>query len=744
MLNVASIDFETYSEAGFVATEDGWEALAGAAQGKKGLPVVGASVYTEHPSFEVLTLSYDLGDGQIKRWQPPAIPPLDLFLHIRNGGLVSGWNSGGFETKVWKRLGWPEIPPSQWRDSMAASRAFGLPGGLDKAATVLGCAQQKDKEGKRLLDKFSVPRNQTKKDSRRRIRPIDDPEEAEKLYAYCDQDIRAEQDVARHIPPLSEGELAVWQCDRKINDRGVQVDVEGVENCAHIINQAHAKYNRELVAITKGTVQRASELQKMIGWLGAQGIHTDSLDEQNIERLLGEVDCTTPAFRVLQLRAAIGSASVKKAFAMRNRTSANGRLHDLFNYHAARTGRVTGDGPQPTNLPNSAGVYVMACDSCEKQYGEHLTHCPWCHARIELASRCEWSIESAELALQTIATRSLEYVEYVWGDAMLAVSGCLRGLYIAADGHTLICSDYSSIEAVVIAELAGEQWRKDVFNSHGKIYEMSAAKISGIPFEDFMVHAGYTAEQLRHPEWWTLKPFNKGSHHPLRKTVGKVAELALGYQGWVGSMKAFGADEFMTEQQMKDAILQWRAASPAIVELWGGQERNWKSGFYGVEGAAVMAIRYPGVPYEVRGMTIQVRGNVMFIKLVSGRELAYHRPMLRPSEKRTGTVSISYEGWNSNPKNGAMGWQRMDTWGGRLVENIVQATARDIQWYGILALEAANYPIVLHVYDEDVAEVPIGFGSIEEFERIMSVMPSWATGWPIKAKGGWMGRRYRK
>jgi len=368
----------------------------------------------------------------------------------------------------------------------------------------------------------------------------------------------------------------------------------------------------------------------------------------------------------------------------------------------------------------------MECESCGRHYGTHRKDCPWCGASAELAHKIEWGIESAEFALESIATQSLVFVEYVWGDAMLAVSGSLRALFIAAPGHDLICSDYSAIEAVVIAELAGEQWRKDVFNTHGKIYEMSASMVTGIPLDDILKFKEET-----------------GKHHPTRKQ-GKVMELACAYGGFVGSMQAFGADEFMSEQEMKDAVLSWRKASPAIVEMWGGQQRNWKTEYYGVEGMAILAISNPGAVFEYRGLKFQRRGDVFYIRLLSGREMAYHRPLLRPSERRQGTYSISYEGWNSNPKNGPMGWIRMDTYGPRLVENVVQATARDLQWHGILALEAAGYPVVLHVYDEDAAEVPEGWGSVEEFETIMSTMPDWAAGWPVRAKGGWRGKRYRK
>lgn len=744
------IDFETYSEAGFVwdAATQKWSPPKGAM--KKGLPVVGSAAYVLHPTFEVLTMSYDMGHG-VQRWKLGQPAPVPLLHAVASGRPVSGWNSGGFEWKVWNwhlapRLGWPTLLLTQLRDTMACSRAHALPGSLDKAGEVLGTAQQKDKDGKRLLDKFSIPRNPTKTDPRTRITPQDDPADAENLYAYCDQDVRTEAEIAARIPELSELELAVWMTDRRINDRGVQIDLAGVESCIVLIEQAHEQYNAELCALTGGAVSKASELQKLIAWCGGRDVHTSSLDEENLDGLL-KTELPPDVRRALEIRALVGSASVKKVFAMRNMATLAERLHDLFLYHAARTGRVTGSGPQPTNLPNSAGVYVAQCESCGKHYGLHRD-CPHCGASSQLSHVVEWCAEAVEDALLTISTCSLGYVEHVWGDAMQAVSGCLRGLFVAAPRHDLLCSDYSAIEAVVVAELAGEEWRREVFRTHGKIYEQSAARISGVPFEDFMKHAGYTDEQLAQPQWWRDGPACKGSHHPLRKTIGKVAELALGYQGWIGSMLAFGADEFMTEAEMKDAILAWREASPAIVELWGGQERNWQPELYGIEGAFVYACLNPGTEAWVRGMRLQRResatGDAVYIRLLSGRELTYHRPVLSPSSRRPGTYSISYEGNNTNPKNGPVGWIRMETWGGRLVENIVQATARDIQWYGIMALEAAGYPIVLHVYDEDVAEVPEGFGSIEEFERIMSTMPAWAAGWPIKANGGWRGKRYRK
>jgi DNA polymerase len=746
------LDFETYSEAGFVwdAAAQKWKCPPGAS--KKGLGVVGTINYVQHPTFRVLTMSYTVdGEPDVWRWDENKPQPVALFQLIKEGHKVSGWNSAGFEFRVWNlylvpKFGFPPLTIHQLVDSMAASRAYSFPGSLAGAAAVAGTANQKDTEGKRLLDKFSIPRNPTKTNPALRNEMLASDSDTELLREYCDQDVRTERELAAIIPPLIPMEREIWEIDRIINDRGVYIDLPAVGCMTEILEQAYSQYNEELVALTGGEVSRASELQKLIGWLECEGVKTASLDEEHLDDLLARDDLPPNVRRALEIRSLIGSASVKKVYAMANVVAQDNRLHDLFVYYGARTGRVTGGGPQPTNLPNAASVRVMHCDSCDGYFGTSLSHCPFCRADVSMcASKEEWSHEAMEYALNTFKLASLEFAEYIWGDAVPIISASLRGLFKAAPDHDLICSDYSSIEAVVIAALAGEQWRMDVFRTHGKIYEQSAASVTGVPFNEFMTHAGYSPEQLQHPTWWNLKPLVKGSHHPLRKKVGKIMELACGYQGWVVSMKAFGAEEFMTEPEMKDAILAWRKASPAIVEFWGGQERNWQPELYGTEGCFIWAFQNPNrVARLSSGLEFRSDGQRVFIKLLSGRELTYHNVRLTPSARRPGTLTISYEGNNTNPKNGKVGWIRMETWGGRLVENIVQATARDIQWYGIVNLEKAGYPIVLHVYDEDVAEVPKGWGSVEEFEALMSTMPPWAADWPIKAKGGWRKERYGK
>lgn len=763
------MDFETYSEAGIVWDEvrQKWVQPHGASGNSKGLGLVSAAVYAEHPSTEVLSFYYDLKDGEGPRfWRPGMPPPQPLFDYIAGGGLIEAWNVS-FERWIWEkvcvpRYGWPAIPHAQYRCAMAKARASALPGALGKAGQVLQLQVQKDADGKRLLDKFSVPRNPTKKDARRRITPADDHADWEgmpqhlrtpisdalKLYDYNRIDIVSEAEASSRVPDLVGEELEYWLCDQAINYRGVKIDVDGVRNCIAIIEEAHKKYNGELYQITGGEVAAASELAKLSRWFAKYGYNFPSLDEDSVDEALKRPDLPPWARRVLEIRKAVGSAAVKKVFAMNLRATAAGRLHDMFNYHGARTGRATGEGAQPTNMPNS-GPEVYHCGACQRTAGTHLAHCPWCGVPHPPGKKAiEWNAQAAIDALEVIAGRSLALVEYFYKNALAVVSGCLRGLFVASPGHDLICSDYSSIEAVVLAEIAGEEWRREVFRTHGKIYEAGAAAITGIPFADFMKAAGYTDQELAAPDWYKRKPAKPtGQHHPMRKKIGKVSELASGYQGWIGSWKAFGADEFLTEQEIKDGILAWRAASPAIVEFWGGQERRTHIGrmpeMYGVEGMFVSAVLNPGRTYTFRGFEFTMRDDALYLKLLSGRYLTYHRPRLRPNLERGG-LSISYEGWNTNPKNGAPGWIRMDTWGGRLTENIVQAVARDIQRHGIVNLMRIGYHIVLHVYDEDIAEVPEGFGSVEEFERVMSAMPAWAAGWPIKAQGGWRAKRYSK
>lgn len=733
------LDFETYSEAGFVWKEDGqkWVSLAG--PGKKGgLPVVGAAVYAEHPSTEILELAYNLKDGTgPKLWRAGDPPPLDLFNHITTGGLLEAWNCG-FEWHIWnkvahERMGWPALPIEQLRDAMAKSRAWALPGALGKAAEVLGTSDQKMTEGMRLIKKFSVPRKPTKKDTRKRIRPSEDPVDGPLFGEYCLGDIAAESAVSALVPDLNPVELEFWLNTMRCNLHGIALDMPSVNACVDILEQVYARYNLELCQLTMGQVTEATKRQALLDWCAAQGYPLRTLDADALEAALARTDLPPHVYRALEIRHQTSSAGVKKVYAMQQQANRDGRACDLFIYHGARTGRDTGAAIQPQNLVKQ-GVKLKHCGSatCNRYYGAHLAACPFCLTSDEYADTSGWSWEATDDVLEAVRTRSLDYVESIFGEAVLAISGCIRGLFVAGPGKDFICSDYSSIEAVVTAMLSGEQWRIDAFHRKEDIYLVSAGRITGRTLAEYDAYKQET-----------------GNKHPDRQKIGKPAELGLGFGGWLNAWRQFDSTDTFTDEQVKQNIQAWRAASPMVVEMWGGQVRGkpWAPDsveYYGLEGAAIMAIQNPGQCYSYRDITYGVKDDVLYCKLPSGRSLTYHQPRLVPSAQWEGQLSIQFMGWNSNPQMGPMGWVPMNTYGGRLFENVVQAVARDIMAHGVNLAERANYPIRLRVHDEIVAEVPKGWGSVEILEQIMGTMPDWAQGWPIRASGGWRGHRFRK
>lgn len=747
---IPTLDFETYSEAGFVWSEPDrkWKCLPNAPQGKKGLPIVGTAAYAEHETTDILCLHYDLGDGLGDRhWRPGLPPPLELFAHVADGGVIEAHNAM-FERLIWehvavRRYGFPPLPPQQMRCSMATARTNNLPGALDNLGDALALETRKDKDGKRLLDKFSTPRNPTKADPRLRITPADDPADAELLYRYCGRDVATEMAAADRMEPMTPAELQFWLVDQEINYRGLGVDRVGVRNCIAVLEQVLEQYGREFVALTNGL--EPSQLGETRGWLAAQGVHMPDMQAETVAMMLRKPDLPAPARRALEIRELTGSASVKKLYALEYQCSRDDRVRNLIVHHGARTGRPTGEGPQPLNLPK-AGPKLVTCGACGKPHRPNVDACLWCGVPCPpIERKARWSPEMVEPVLEIMAARSASLAEWFFGDALLAIQGCVRGLFQAGDGLELIASDYSAIEAVVAACISGEQWRIDTLRDRIDIYLASASKITGTPLQTY----------LDYPN------LHGGDHHPDRQKVGKVAELALGYGGWVGAWRAFDPDEAGKHDSEIEAVIRaWRAASPQIVAHWGGQRVKdgwqWRDELFGVEGAAIAAIQQPGTyhvprPPSVGGIApfpveigFYVRDDILRMVLPSGREIKYWNPRLEPSDKRPGQLALSYMTWNSNPKYGALGWVRMATWGSRLYENADQAISHDILRGAILRLRMAGYPTVLHVYDEIVGEIPVGLGSIEEFERLMLPAEQWAAGWPIRAAGGWRGKRYRK
>jgi len=715
------LDFETYSEAGYVwdYEEEKWEALPGLSTQKKGLKGVGLYNYVRHPTFEVLSLAYDLKDGLgVRHWRPGLPDPADLLDYVRQGmpSLLEAWNAE-FEVEVWHsycvpKLGWPPLVQANVRCAMAKARAQSYPAALKEAGPALRLPPEllKDERGDKLVAKLTVPKKPTKKDTGLRWTRATAPDDFRALDEYCVQDVITESAASIRIKDLSERELEIWQTDQRINRRGMMIDVEGVEDCISIIEQAREKYNAEIRFITNGAVSGYTKAADMMAWFRTRGVTIYELDEETVELEIAKNHGDAGVRRILALRQLLSFGSVNKCFAIRAQVGADRRLRGQYAYHGAHTGLWNGQNVQVANLYKGA-----------------------------LNTPAE-----VEFALAAIRTRRLEVVETLCGDALETVANCLRSLIVAPPGHDIISADYSAIQAVVTAALAGEDWRLEVFHTHGKIYEMCASLITGKPFQFYLDYRKQT-----------------GRHHEDRQPYGKIPELSAGFGSWINGWKKFGAGDFMTDDEIKRAILKWREASPAVVELWGGQTRSKfrhdeRPELYGLEGAAIQAIKHPGQCFGYQGIRYQVhKGDLYCQPPTDGDPIIYHEIDLEPSTRdyaRPWELQMSYRGWNSNQTKGNGGWVRMRLYGGVQTQNVVAKVSREVQANALVALDKTGlYVPVMHTHDENACEVPEGQGTIDEYLGIVNRLPSWAVSWdgkfagrpwPIKAPGAERTKRY--
>jgi len=655
------------------------------------LKEVGLDVYARHPSTDVWCFGWAREDESPHIWFPTKHYD-DLWEGGLEGITIVAHNAP-FELAIWNhicvpRYGWPPLRPEQTRCTMAMAYAMALPGSLENASAALGLTQQKDMAGHRLMMQMSRPRA---------IEPDgtvvwwDDFDKQMQLAEYCKQDVRTEQALCKRLLQLSPSEQALWELDYKINQRGIYIDRTAVTTAMWVVKKEVERLNGEMQKATNGEVCAATEVATMTKWIQSRGVPIEGLAKADVIDALKLDYVPEDVRKALLIRQEAGQTSTAKLHTMVTCLNEDHRARGLLQYHAAGTGRWGGRRIQVQNLPRPS----IPHETIEQV--------------IDVLTRA--SIDEAH-----------ETITACFDRPMTVISDCLRGMICAAPGHELMAADFANIEGRVLAWLAGEQWKLDAFTAYDQkkgpdIYKLGYAKSFRIPVEEV------TKDQ---------------------RFIGKVQELALGYQGGVGAFQtmARGYGVVVSDTLADEIKTAWREAHPKIVAYW-----------YDLEDAAKQAVTNPGrqfsAPYayaevpDSRKCSFLVKGSFLFCKLPSGRVLTYPYPKLKPIPTPWGEdkEQVHYMSVDGKTKK----WQETHTYGGKLAENVTQAVSRDILADAMLRVEAHGHPIVMHVHDEIVAEVsdvqPAGLLTV--FEEIIARVPQWASGLPIAVEG-WKGKRYRK
>lgn len=721
--------------------------------------------YMDSPTTEPLMASFKINGGPVMRWRPPQPCPPEIVAHVEAGGMISAHNAA-FERLLWQKIltpryGWPAAKTEQFRCTAATAAAMALPRDLEGLGAALGLEVQKDKEGKALIRFFSIPRRPKKGEDPDGIyfhEPEDYPEKFERFHDYCDVDVITEAEADSRMVPLSDAEQNLYVLSERINDRGIRVDVKSAIAALNLAEKAKKILDRKMRIVTGGYVPACSNVGKLVEWVQEQGIEMSSAAKADVEELLLLDDLPANVREAIELRQEAAKTSVTKLRAMLNRASDDGRVRGTFMYHGASTGRWTSMGVNFANLPRNRRIYESMAPNVEDLFKAFRSEDP-------------------------------DLLPFLYGPELgrplHLISDAIRGFIWAAPGHELVQADYSGIEGAVAAWLADEQWKvKAMFDiiadpSIPDMYRQTAAGIMNS-----------TTDVI------TKK-------HPLRQSVGKTSELALGFGGGVSAFytmaKGYGvnldalyepvwaaASEERRERAVKryekelkagksrtDVLSReawiaceiikvgWRATNPAIASAWKA-----------CEAAIREAVQEPGKVVHALKLSYVVKMGFLWCKLPSGRCLAYGSPKLKDqvwaclkddagewldaevldrdyAEKLVEKGLAKIEG-ETSPKVTVLGvngvtkkWERYALYGGLAFQNPVQAIARDLLVNGMWKAERAGYPVIAHVYDEAFCEVPRGFGKLNFFESTICELPDWAEGLPLTA-GGWVGKRYRK
>lgn len=658
-----SIDLETYSDVN--------------------LKKAGLYRYVQSPAFEILLFAYSF-DGaptQVIDMAQGEKIPLEVIHALTDPQCLKHAYNAAFEWYCLSKYTGAQLPPSQWRDTMLHGLYAGYTAGLDATGRALGIPEDKQKltTGKALIRYFCVPCKPTKANGgRTRNYPHHDLEKWALFKTYNGQDVVAEMEIERRLSvfPVPDFVQKQWETDLLINARGVAVDMDFCEGALELGETIRAQLTVEAVQLSG--LQNPNSVKQLARWLSAEtGDDITTLRKETIKELLGR-DNADHVQRMLEIRQELGKTSTKKYDAIEAAVCDDGRVRGLLQFYGAnRTGRWAGRLVQVQNLPRT--------------YTEPL-----------------------EFARELVKGRKLDALRTIYGSPNDTLSQLIRTAFVAAPGNVLIDADFSAIEARVISWLADEEWRLEVFRTHGKIYEASASQMFGVP----------------------LERIKKGNPEYSLRQRGKVAELALGYQGGVPAMRQMDTGKLLADlpdEEIKDIVDKWRNTNPKIRNLW-----------YSFNDAAIRVIQNGG-SLRVRCCTFArecdcIRGTTcMTISLPSGRKLYYVEPSV--GENRWGGPSITYMGVNDKNK-----WGRIETYGGKLVENVVQAIARDCLAQAIEHLEAAGLPVVFHIHDEvviDTAAFDTNDAMLDKVVKIMSTPIPWAEGLPLGADG-WVGAFFKK
>lgn len=678
----------------------------------------GVHAYAAHPSTDLWCACYAFDDGPVQTWRPSHVyPPRDIQDHVESGGKVFAHNAA-FERILWKhvltpRHGWPPVQIEQWYCTMAMALAMSLPASLGEVAKAIQLPVEKDESGHALMMRMCRPRSVAEDGS---ITWWDVPEKIEKLIGYCAQDVVVERALHGQLVSLRPSEQRLWWLDQRINDRGVFVDAEFCEAAKKVVADTIKRLNAEMRDVTNGAVTGVTKVADLTAFVKANGIEVESIAKKLLEELIARSDLPPAVRRALEIRQEGGKSSVAKIDALLRGRSPDGRARGLLQFGAASTGRWGGRRFQPQNLkrPDESTDVPAAISDVRRGIPAHA-------------------------------------LEWAYGPPLSIIGDCIRGMVVAQPGHKFYVADFVSIEGVVLPWLAGEEWKLEAFRKYRRgeapdLYIQSYCKTFGVPLF--------------------------GKKDP-RRQVGKVMELASGFQGGHGAYLRMGASGKRLEEltamvreatpadvwneaaekydkgqhsfavrhgitrdqwiALRIVIDAWRDAHPAIRTFWGDLGE-----------ASIQAVKNPGKTFSCGEGKIAYKkqGSFLWCRLPSGRALCYPYPRLEMARMPWGgqRLQLICKGVDAITKQ----WGDCKLYGGLLAENVTQAAARDLLAEAMVRCEAQGYPTVLHVHDENVAEVPEGHaGSLDEFVRLMELVPDWAVGCPIAAEG-WSGDRYKK